>query len=853
MKQALTNLLQDLRYALRQLRKSPGFTLTAVVTLALGIGANTAIFTLVQGILLRRLPVANPRQLYRIGDTDNCCVNGGFVSENGDFDIFSYDLFQHLKKSAPEFEQLSGVQAGNSQWSVRRGNTLSKELHGEFVTGNFFSMFGISPYVGRVFTESDDTPSASPVVVLSYRTWQAEFAGDPWIVGSTISIQTKPFTVIGIAPPGFFGDRVTDIPADIWMPVNAEPYARGKSSILTHQDSNWLYAIGRVRPGTNIGALQAKLSQALRGWLSTRPVYTDNGSSSIIPKQHVVIVPAGGGIQNLQQQAGLGLKLLMVLSCFVLLIACANIANLLLARGTARRADIAVRMAMGAGRSRVIRQIITESVLLSCIGGLVGLAVAYGSTRVILSAAFPEARNMPIDPSPSLLVLGFAFLVSLITGILFGLAPAWLSSHAQPAEVLRGSNRSTRDRASLPQMALVIVQAAMSLVLIAGAILLTRSLTNLEHQDFGIATNNRYVLHFDPSGAGYTAERAPALYRQLEERFTALPGVKNIGMALYSPLEGDNWGECVIQQGHPAPGPNDRCGSTWDRVSPGFLASMGVPIVRGRDLSISDTASAPFVAVVNETFAKKFFPKQDPVGQHFGIDFPQYSGTFEIVGVYRDFKMNNPRDPVRPVFLRPLAQVYTDYKEPPLITGETQSMLINSMVINFRNPQPNAEELIRHTISDVDPNLTIMDLRSLDAQVAGNFNQDRLIAQLTALFGILALIIASVGLYGVMSYFVARRTSEIGIRMALGATRSSVISMVFRSALFQVVVGFALGIPAALFAGHLMASQLYGVGAYDPISLSEATLVLALCAAIAVFVPARRAASIEPMRALRIE
>jgi predicted permease len=402
-------------------------------------------------------------------------------------------------------------------------------------------------------------------------------------------------------------------------------------------------------------------------------------------------------------------------------------------------------------------------------------------------------------------------------------------------------------------MALVVIQAAMSLVLIAGAILLTRSLGNLEHQDFGIATNNRYVLHFDPSGAGYTADRAPALYRQLEERLSSLPGVKNIGMALYSPLEGDNWGECVIQQGHPAPGPNDRCGSTWDRVSPGFLASMGVPIVRGRDLSISDTASAPFVAVVNETFAKKFFPKQDPVGQHFGIDFPQYSGTFEIAGVYRDFKMNNPRDPVRPVFLRPLAQVYAGYKEPPLITGETQSMLINSMVINFKTPQSNAEELIRHTIAEVDPNLTIMDLRSLDAQVAGNFNQDRLIAQLTALFGILALIIASVGLYGVMSYFVARRTSEIGIRMALGATRSSVLSMVFRSALFQVALGFALGIPAALFAGHLMASQLYGIGAYDPISLTEATLVLALCAAIAVFLPARRAATIDPMRALRIE
>ncbi len=853
MSRFLNNTLQDLRYAFRQLRKSPGFTFTAILTLALGIGANTAIFTLVQGILLRRLPVSDPKQLYRIGDTDNCCVNGGFVSDNGDFDIFSYDLFLHLKKSAPEFEQLSGVMAGNWQWSVRRGNTLSKELHGEFVTGNFFSMFGIGPYLGRVFTESDDAPSAVPVVVLSYRTWQSEFAADPSLVGSTISIQTKPFTVVGIAPPGFFGDRVTDIPADMWIPVNTEPYVRGNSSILDHQDSNWLYAIGRARSGTNIGALQAKLSQALRDWLATRPIYTENGGSTIIPRQHVVIVPAGGGIQSLQQEAGLGLKLLMVLSSFVLLIACANIANLLLARGTARRADIAVRMAMGAGRNRVIRQIVTESVLLGCIGGLAGLAVAYTSTRVILNAAFPEARNMPINASPSLFVLGFAFLVSLVTGILFGIAPAWLSSHAQPAEVLRGSNRSVRDRASLPQMVLVIVQAAMSLVLIAGAILLTRSLGNLEHQDFGIATNNRYVLHFDPSGAGYTAERASGLYRQLEERFASLPGMRNIGMALYSPLEGDNWGECVIPQGHPAPGPNEHCGSTWDRVSPGFLQSMGVPIVRGRDLSISDTANAPFVAVVNETFVKKFFPKQDPVGQHFGIDFPQYSGTFEIVGVFRDFKMNNPRESVRPVFLRPLAQVYTGYKEPPLITGETQSMLINSMVINFKTPQPNTEELIRRTMADVDPNLTIMDLRSLDAQVAGNFNQDRLIAQLTSLFGILALIIASVGLYGVMSYFVARRTSEIGIRMALGASRSSVLAMVFRSALFQVLLGLALGIPAALFAGHLMATQLYGVGAYDAASLAGATFILALCAAVAVFVPARRAATIEPMRALRIE
>ena len=853
MKQVLNNTLQDLRYALRQLRKSPGFTVTAVITLALGIGANTAIFTLIQGILLRRLPVSDPKQLYRIGDTDDCCVDGGYQNDNGDFAIYSYDLFLHLKKAAPEFEQLAGVTAGNNQWSVRRGNALPKELRGEFVTGNFFSTFGISPYTGRLFGDSDDTPSSSPVLVLSYRTWQSEFSGNPAIIGSTISIQTHPYTVIGVAPPGFFGDRVTDSPADFWMPINTEPYVRGDSSILHHADSNWLYAIGRLRTPTSIDALQARLSQALRNWLHTRPVYTDNGGSSIIPRQHVVIVPAGGGIQNLQQETGLGLKMLMVLSSFVLLIACANIANLLLARGTARRADIAVRMAMGATRRRVVSQIITESILLSIIGGIVGLAVAYSGTRIILNAAFPDARNMPIAASPSLLVLGFAFLASLVTGVLFGLAPAWLSSHAQPAEVLRGTNRSVRDRASFPQTALVVVQAAMSLVLIAGAILLTRSLSKLEHQDFGIATQNRYVLHFDPAGAGYTPERAPGLYRQLQDRFAALPGVSYIGMALYSPLEGDNWGECVIQQGHPAPGPNDHCGSTWDRVSPDFLKAMGVPVVHGRDLSINDTQNSPMVAVVNQTFVKRFFPKVDPIGQHFGIDFPKYSGAFEIVGVFRDFKMNNPRDQVRPVFLRPLAQVYGGYKDPVPATTEAQSMLINSMVINFNRPQDNAEELIRRTMAEVDPNLAITDLRSLDQQVSGNFNEDRLIAQLSSLFGVLALIIASVGLYGVMSYFVARRTGEIGIRMALGATRISVLAMVFRSALFQVALGLALGIPAALLAGHLMASELYGIGAYDPLSLTGATLVLAACAAIAVFVPARRAASIEPMRALRIE
>ena len=852
----MNQLLQDIRYALRQLRKSPGFTLTAVITLALGIGANTAIFTLVHGILLRSLPVSDPAQLYRIGDNDDCCVEGGFpggASDNGDFTIFSTDLYQNLRNATPEFEQLAAVQGGQWSWSVRRGNALAKSLHGEFVSGNYFSTLGMGAYAGRTLTDKDDTPSAAPAVVISYKAWQGEFAADPSIVGSTIFIQARPFTVIGIAPPSFFGDRVSDNPPDFWMPVQTEPYVRGDSSILHHQESHWLYLLGRVRPGTNIGALQAKVSGSLRQWIASRPLLTANGGSSIIPKQHVVIVPGGGGIQNLQQQTGQGLKMLMILSSFVLLIACANIANLLLARSTARRTEVALRMALGAGRRRLIRQILTESVLLSCIGGLVGLAVAYAGSHTILALAFPEARNMPIDANPSLPVLGFAFLVSLLTGVLFGLAPAWFATHAQPAEALRGVNRSTRDHSSLPQKALVVVQAALSVVLIAGAILMTRSLTNLEHQKFGIVTTNRYVLHFDPAGAGYTAERLPALYQQIEDRFSALPGMKNIGMAMYSPLEGDNWGECVIPQGHPAPGPNERCGSTWDRISNHFLDSISVPMVRGRGFSEQDTATSQQVALVNQAFAKKFFPNQDPVGQHFGIDMPQYSGSYQIVGVFADFKINNPRSPVRAVYLRPLSQKYPGFKEPEMITTETQSMFMNAMILNFNTPQPNVDALIRRTLAGVDPNLTVMDLRSMDAQVAGNFTQERLIAQLTSLFGILALILASVGLYGVMSYFVARRTSEIGIRMALGATRPSVVVMVLRGALWQVLVGLALGIPAALFAGHLMASQLYGVGSYDPLSLAGAILVLGLCATVAGFLPARRAASIEPMKALRTE
>ena len=849
-------MLKDIRFALRQLRKSPGFTLTVVLTLALGIGANTAIFTLVQNILLRSLPVSSPSQLYRIGDNDDCCVEGGFpggASDTGDVTIFSFDLYQHLKASTPEFQQLAAVQAGQWTWSMRRGNDQAQSLHGEFVSGNYFQTLGMRPLAGRLFADSDDSPSATPATVISYQAWQGKFASDSSIVGSTVYIQTKPFRVIGIAPPGFFGDRVTDNPPDLWMPINTEPYVRGDSAVLHLAESHWLYLLGRVRPGTSLPALQARISAALRQWLATRPLLTADGGAALIPKMHVVLTPGGGGIQNLQQQTGMGLKLLMILSSVVLLITCANIANLMLARATTRRAEIAVRVALGAGRKWIIRQILTESVLLSLIGGVAGLGVAYAGSQMILAFAFPDAHNLPISASPSLPVLGFAFVVSLLTGILFGFGPAWLSSRAQPAEALRGVNRSTHDRSTVPQKALVVVQAALSLVLLAGAILTTKSLLNLEHQNFGVMTANRYVLHFDPAGAGYTGSRLPALYRQVEDRFSALPGVAQIGLAMYSPLEGDNWGECVIQQGHPAPKAGDPCGSTWDRVSTGFLDSIGVPIVQGRNFSAQDMISSPQVALVNQAFVKKFFPGVNPVGQHFGIDFVQYSGAFEIVGVFRDFKMNNPRSEVRPVFLRPLAQEFTGYTDPGMKSMEAQSMYMNALILDFNSPQQNVDGLVRHTLADIDPNLTVMDLRSFGNQVAGNFDQERLIARLSTLFGIVALLLASVGLYGVMSYLVAQRTCEIGIRMALGATRATVVKLVLAGALLQLAMGLVIGVPSALLAGRFMAAQLYDVRAYDPWALIFATLALALCTLLAGVIPARRASSIEPMRALRAE
>jgi predicted permease len=845
--------MHDIWVALRQFQKAPGFAITVVLTMALGIGANTAIFTLVHAVLMKSLPVADPKTLFRVGDKDDCCVNGGFINDNGDFDIFSYELYKHLQETTPEFEQLAAMQSGGESVSARRGSEPAKSEHAQYVSGNFFTTFGIGPFAGRVLTDADDTPGAAPAVVMSYQAWQSDYGGDPSVVGSTFYLQGKPMTIVGIAPPGFFGDRIRSSPPALWIPLSVEPLVEGKTSILHVPESNWLYVLGRLKPGVNTEALQGKMSGSLRQWLSTQPDYTENGRSTLIPKQHVVIVPGGAGIEVLQQRTGKGLYLLMTISGLVLLVACANVANLLLARGATRRAETSVRMALGAARGRLIRQMLTESILLGCMGGLAGLAVAYAGTRMILSLAFPESPNLPIPASPSLPVLGFAFLLSLLTGVVFGIVPAWITSHSDPAEALRGVNRSTRDRTSLPQRSLIVVQAALSLVMLVGAGLLTKSLRNMEHQDFGLQTENRYVLHLFPAGAGYTQDQLPALYQQLEQQFSALPGVQSVGMALYSTLEGNNWGEAVYVDGRPAPGPNDHIGSSWDRVSTHFFETVGQPMVRGRGFTDQDTATSQKVAVVNQAFAKKFFPKEDPIGRHFGVFDQKYSSAFEIVGIVADAKYNNPREEMRTMYFRPLTQVMTGLTEANPMQAEARSLYINSVTLHFQRPPQNLDATVRRTLANINPNLTVQDLHSLDYQVADNFTQERLIARLTTLFGLLALVLASVGLYGITSYQVARRTSEIGLRMALGADRRNVVRMVMRGALFQAGLGLAIGVPVALLGARYMADQLYKVRSYDPLSLAIAVVVLLASATVAGFIPARRAANIEPMTALRTE
>ncbi|HEX3986052.1 MAG TPA: ABC transporter permease [Acidobacteriaceae bacterium] len=854
-------MLADFRQSLRQLRKSPGFTVTAVLTLALGIGATTAIFTLIQQVMLRTLPVVKPGELWKVGDKDRCCNWGGYTQgDDGDFSLFSWEAYKQFRDNTPAFTELAGFQAGNTQLGVRQAGSAeqAETRNGEFVSGNFFQTFGVSAWMGRLLTPADDHEGAPPVAVISYRTWLQHYGADRGVVGRSYLIDGHPFTVVGIAAPSFYGAILAGLNMpDFWMPLTTEPLVDGATARLKTPSENFLDLIGRVKPGTNPRVLEAQLRGELHAWQASHVAEMSPQAKQIWQKSTLHLVPGGAGVDSISDNYGDGLKLLLAAAGCVLLVACANLANLLLARGLKDRQQTSIRVALGASRRRLVRKALAESVTLGVMGGLAAVGVAYGGARLIVHLAFQiggPQNWVPIDVTPSWTVLGFALAISVVTGVLFGIAPAWITSHAEPVEALRGARGSTGSKAKWPQKALVVAQAAMSLVLLSAAALLGQSLRNLQNQDFGFSTQDRYLVWTNTQLTGYPVDQMPLLFRRIDERLAAIPGVRIAAAATYSPMSGDSWNDGIRVEGQPEPSAKEDDSAGWTRVTPGFFEALGNRIVMGRPITEEDASTTQNVAVINEAFAKKFFKGESPIGRHFGPDKMKYAGMYTVVGVARNMRyMAYDFDkPVGPMFYVPEAQT-AHFDEEQMKSGETWSHYLYNIVLDAPGHPANLQAQVKKALADIDPNLVLQGVDKYSDVLAGDFQQQSMIATLTLLFGGLGLVLAAVGLYGVTAYTVEQRTSEIGVRMALGADRGSVVRMVLRGAFLQVGIGLALGIPAAILAGRAMAGQLYGVRPWDPAMLAAATAMLAMAAFLAAVIPARRAAGLDPVEALRNE
>jgi putative ABC transport system permease protein len=661
-----------------------------------------------------------------------------------------------------------------------------------------------------------------------------------------------------VGPPGFFGAKMAGwgMP-DFWLPLTAELTIDGATARLKRPNGNFLDLIGRVRPGTNPKSLEAKLRVEFHDWLASHVQDMEPGEKQLWQQQTLHLTPGGAGVAAMRDQYQDGLKLLLVASACVLLVACGNLANLMLARGLKDRAQTSVRVALGASRGRLVRKALVECVVLAMIGGVLGVGVAYGGTRLILHLAFQIGgpnNFVPIDASPSWPVLLFTLGMSLITGVIFGIAPAWMTSHANPVEALRGANRSVGGQRSWAQKSLVIVQAAVSVVLLSAAALLGQSLRNLQHQNFGFETKSRYIAWINPLLSNYKPEQMEPMFREIDDRLRQIPGVRIAAPALYAPMTGDSWNNGIRIEGRPEPGAKEDTGAGWVRVMPGFFEALGAKMMLGRPITEEDTDATRKIAVINEAFAKRFFKGQNPIGQHFGPDRLKYSSTYEIVGVVKDMRYMtyDYKDPIRPMYWLPEAQT-VQYDDPAYRSGETWSHFLYNILIWAPGNPPGMEEKVRKVLADVDPNFVLYAVDPYADVVSADFQQESMIATLTSLFGVLGLVLAAVGLYGVMAYTVEQRTSEIGVRMALGADRGSVVKMVMRGAFSQIGIGLALGVPAAIGAGKLMSDQLFGVKPWDPIMLTLAILLLGLAALLASVIPARRAAGVEPIVALRNE
>ena len=859
-------LLADFKHAIRQLRRSPGFTLTAVATLALGIGATTAIFTLVHEVLLRSLPVANPAALLRVGDNEQCCENGGlpdYQEPVNDWSLFSYLQYEEFRDHTPGFSSLAAFESKDHEMAVRRTNSgdPAEPWYGEFVSGNSFETLGLRAYAGRLLEPSDDVKGAAPVAVISFETWEQKLGRDPSILDSSLTINGQPVTIVGIAPPGFYSESLSPTPPALWLPLNLIPAISPLDADLVERGGlNWLNLIGRVAPGANPAAIQARMQVELRQFLESPVSELDGPERPLIPRQYLRLSPGGGGVQRMQAQYRGDLHLLMWIASFVLLIACANLANLMLARSIGQRQQTAVRTALGASRSRLVQRALVECIVLAMLGGLAGLMVAWGGARLILHLTF-QHDPASISASPSPAVMAFAFAASLLTGLLFGVAPAWFAAHADPIEALRGANRSTGRHTTLAQKGLVVAQAAISVVLLCAAGFLILSLQKLEHQHFGFDPAHRTIVAFNAQTAGLPPDQLDSFYRRLNASVSSIPGVSHVAWSLWSPMDGNNRSEDVYVEGQPQPPAGSSANlSSWLRVSPDYFTTIGTRLLAGRAFTDNDDRNAPNVAIVDEAFVKKYLHGQNPIGAHFGDWDEAHAGMYTIVGVVEDAQYWPPSDlqeKRHPMYFLPAWQwpqlpastpnvsMYTEYL--------TDTHYMGSLEIETKGAVPDLEGSVRSALQQLDPNLMITTFQSFGQQVNFGFSQQQMIVQLTSLFGLVALALAAIGIYGVTAYAVAQRTSEIGIRMALGANRGHVRELVLRGAFLQVGLGLLIGLPAAIAAGHLMAAEMFGIRAWNPLVLGTATAVLAVAALLAALLPAQRAANVEPVEALRGE
>jgi predicted permease len=834
------NLVQDLRYAIRTFRKSPVFVGVAVLSLAFGIGANTAIFTLVDQVLLRLLPVKDPQQLVLLWGR-----GPHYGSNNGRYKL-SYPMYEDFRDHNQVF---SGMFCRWETSMSVSSDGRTERVDGELVSGTYFPVLGVGAALGRLFTAEDDkTPGAAPYAVLSYRYWLGRYAGSPTVIGKKVIVNGYPLTIIGVSQTGFDGTDPGKSP-QIRVPVmmKAEMDALGASFDYNFKSrrGRWVNVFGRMKPGVTEQQAKAALQPFFHQMLEMEVREKDFAHAAPEVRQHFLtmwidLLPASKGDSELRRQFSSALLVLTAIVGLVLLIACANVANLLVARATARQKEIAVRLALGASRSRIVSQLLIESLLLAISGGIAGLALAVWMDRALLG--FLPAGNTPltISSTPDWRIMSFNMAISLLTGIVFGLVPALQSTRPQLAGTLKDQVGSIAGGTSVGlRKALVAAQVTLSLLLLIGAGLFIRSLKNLKDLDPGFNTNNLVEFSIDPTRNGYKPERSLNFYRQLRENLDAIPGVEASAFAVMPVLSGNEWDNSIAIEGF-SHNPTDAPDPHMQFNSPDYFRTMNIPILAGRDFRMSDGRDAPKVCIVNEKFAKRYFKDGNALGRHIGMGGnPGTKLDIEIVGVVRDTKYESMRDEI-PI------EVYQPYHQVPFVLG------MMAYVRTARLPEQ-AFLSIRQVVNGLDSNLPVSDMKTLEKQQAESLITERLVATLSTGFGILATLLATIGLYGVMAYTVAQRTREIGIRMALGAASHNVLWMVMKEVLQLVAIGVVLGLPAAWALTRFAKSQLYGIQPNDALTIALATAGIALVAIFSGYIPARRATLVDPMRALRWE